>query len=241
MLCHEYRCIFIHIPKTAGQSVEQVFLDLLDMSWETRGELLMYPNYDPTVGPPRLAHLRAQEYVSFGHVPPDIYASYFKFAFVRNPWSRVVSMYKYLGFSKECSFKTFVNRHLSTELWSDMYWFVRPQYEYLINDDGDMLVDYIGRTESLQSHFDEICIRLGFSPPELPHRNSSENRNSVWAIMKKHDDGCILRSKRLLRRAIHVVNTREKYADYYDEVLIRKVESLYWRDIERFNYTFASG
>ena len=46
MICHQYRCVFVYIPKTAGMSIEQVFLDLLGLSWKTRERLLLGGNED---------------------------------------------------------------------------------------------------------------------------------------------------------------------------------------------------
>ena len=45
MLCHEYKCIFIHIPKSAGQSVHKFFArrldpDYLSCSREYLGEFI---------------------------------------------------------------------------------------------------------------------------------------------------------------------------------------------------------
>ena len=36
MICHDYKCIFVHIPKTAGQSIEHVFLNQL--GWRPHGD-----------------------------------------------------------------------------------------------------------------------------------------------------------------------------------------------------------
>ena len=36
MISDKYKCIFVHIPKVAGQSIEHVFLDLHGLTWETR-------------------------------------------------------------------------------------------------------------------------------------------------------------------------------------------------------------
>ncbi|WP_422127914.1 sulfotransferase family 2 domain-containing protein [Vibrio hannami] len=101
MISHHHKCIFVHIPKNAGQSVEHVFLNLLGLNWETRAPLLLRYNDKPELGPPRLAHLKANEYVRYNYLTQEMFDDYFKFAFVRNPWSRTVSMYKYLGYSKK--------------------------------------------------------------------------------------------------------------------------------------------
>ena len=95
MICHDFRTIFVHVPKTAGQSVEMVFLNKLNLTWEQRAPLLLRPNSDPAKGPPRLAHLYASEYVSCGHISDEDFARYFKFSVVRNPWARAVSVYKF--------------------------------------------------------------------------------------------------------------------------------------------------
>ena len=68
MLTHQHKTVFVHIPKNAGQSIETVFLDVLGLTWESRAPLLLRPNDIPELGPRRLAHLAASEYVSCGHM-----------------------------------------------------------------------------------------------------------------------------------------------------------------------------
>jgi len=63
LISHHDKCLFVHVPKCAGQSVEMFFLDRIGLDWERRAPLLLRPNDVPALGPPRLAHLKAAEYV----------------------------------------------------------------------------------------------------------------------------------------------------------------------------------
>jgi hypothetical protein len=187
MICHDYKCIFVHIPKTAGQSIEHVFLNLLGLKWGTRAPLLLRYNDRPELGPPRLAHLKADQYVRYKYLTQEIFDDYFKFSFVRNPWSRVVSMYKYLGFNKKCDFKTFLTGEFKNKIFKDEYWFVGPQSEFVCAPNGDILVDYIGRFEDLQNGFDYVCREIGIPPTTLPHVNESKGVNKILNVRsKKH-------------------------------------------------------
>ena len=46
MLSHQHKTIFIHVPKTAGQSIETLFLDDLGLKWDQRGSLLLRRSTD---------------------------------------------------------------------------------------------------------------------------------------------------------------------------------------------------
>ncbi len=239
MISHRHRCIFVHIPKNAGQSVEHVFLGLEGLTWESRGRLLLRPNPDPKLGPPRLAHLSAWQYTSCGHVSPEQFAAYYKFAFVRNPWDRVVSFYKYLGYSKWCSFRTFVLRHLVGSEWVKRRWFMAPQCEYLIDPDGMTLVDFVGRFERLESDFSKVCEALSIPAVPLPHVNRSlsrqETRVGAWSWKS-----LALNARDGLLGWNHERNTRGKrYQDYYDTVTQEVVGRLYADDAQAFGYTFT--
>ena len=163
MLCHNYRCIFVPIPKTAGESVEQLFLQRLGLSASDRPHLLLQPNDDPALGPPRLAHLTAGQYVECGHISADQFASYLKFAVVRNPWDRLVSLFHYLEHARTTDFNDFLFNHFYRALWRDMYWFVRPQSDFIFDPSGRPLVDNILRFETLDADFYTVATTLGFS------------------------------------------------------------------------------
>jgi hypothetical protein len=233
VICHPYRCVFVHIPKSAGISIEHVFLGLLGLTWETRAPLLLRHNDDPAKGPPRLAHLTASEYVSLGYLTQQQFDAYFKFSFVRNPWDRLVSEYKYRRYPVRMDFKTYLFRHLPAAGFSDLYTHIIPQSDFLFDGQGRLLVDFVGRYESLQEDFDEVCARIGIPPTPLPHANrSGEDRPRIRTL-----NGL----KKLLRRWFWNLERRHTfphYTQYYDEESREFVARLYRRDIDAFGYSF---
>ena len=232
MICHEHECVFIHIPKNAGQSIESVFLGLVNLTWAARAPLLLRANTDPKAGPPRLAHLKAHEYVGCGHLAQEQFTRYFKFAFVRNPWDRMVSIYKYMGLRKGLSFKEFLMGEFKSDIWKNRHWFVGPQVGFICSPSGELMVDFLGRFEKLQEDFQVVCQRLGLPALELPHVNQSKGVKLGTAL------------KQALRKKIGVFFGAEgptvyrNYEDYYDEESKEFVAQLYANDIERFGYHF---
>ena len=228
MICREYQCLFVHVPKTAGQSVEQFFMDRLDLDWDRdRAVVMLGDNPDRQRGTEKLAHLSAAEYVADGFVEANEFARLFKFSFVRNPYERIVSEYLYRNYFAHRSFRDFVLRKLPAPGWGDDYRHVMPQYEMLHDADGRLLVDFVGRFENLQRDFDEICRRLGIEDSRLPHRNPSNKR-----------------SRNLKRRVRNVIfrngeGSKRRYTEFYDAETRAAVSRLYRRDIETFEYEFG--
>ena len=50
---------------------------------------------------------------------------------------------------------------------------VMPQNLLLTDNDGKVVVDSVGRYESLQQSYDEICARIGIPTAELSRKNPS--------------------------------------------------------------------
>ena len=228
MISEKYRCIFVHIPKTAGQSIEHFFLKLHHLSWEQKARLLMSKNDDPSRGPARLAHMRANEYHQCGHISRLAFDEYFKFAFVRNPWERLVLEYLHKKIDKRMSLKEFVYEDLPAQNnFCDNYRHIIPQSDYLFDSDGKQLVNFIGRFENLATDFHYICQQLGIHKSTLPHKNSSYSPRRL-----------------LLRKVRHLFSNQHRikkhYTEYYDHELYRHVAQMYAEDIARFNYQFEA-
>jgi hypothetical protein len=146
-------------------------------------------------------------------VSPDIWDGYFTFAFVRNPWDRMVSTYHYLKMlmsrpgAKERQPDNFAIIERSPDFASFLRWSRLTENDMaslLVDDNGVLLVDFVGRFERLQEDMARISERIGV-PLELPHLNASE-----------HND----------------------YRGYYTPATRAIVAKNFARDIERFEYVF---
>ena len=230
MICKPFNCLFIHIPKTAGRSVELFFMNRLNLDrekTEDRRQLLLIDNDDPAKGTQKLSHLSALEYVRCGHVSQAEFDSMYKFSFVRNPWSRLVSEYRYRAYLRHRNFKDFVFNKRPRPGWDDKYRHVMPQSDMLCAEDGRLLVDFVGKFERLQQEFSRVCAHLGIDDPALPHVNSSDKK-----------------SRELRRKFKNFVHRNDEsgfktYVDFYDDETREFVGELYRRDIEMFDYSFA--
>ena len=230
MISRKSNILFVHIPKTAGQSIEQFFMDREGLDWDNYGhrkQFLMYRNQDQSRGTERLAHLSAAEYVDCGYIDQSEFEQLFKFSFVRNPWERILSEYRYRNYVHHRSFRQFILKRLPKPGWDDQYRHVMPQYDMLYKD-GRLLVDFVGRFENLQQDFDKICETLSIEESELPFRNRSAkvSRNM----------------RRKLRNWVFLngENGKRTLAEYYDADTRDAVAEIYARDIETFGYEFPS-
>jgi len=105
--------------------------------------------------------------------------SLFKFAFVRNPWDRLWSMYKFTmkrgWIAPDMIFDDWVQSSWATEACEYQTPVVpitqKPQMDW-ISVDGAIVIDYVGRYENVVDDFSEICNRIGVTL-SLPHINST--------------------------------------------------------------------
>lgn len=161
----EHRCIFVHIPKTAGVSVaKSLFGNLAG------------------------GHTRIATYQRI--FSPEDFHSYFKFTFVRNPWDRVVSAYTFLkseaitswnlDWAKEHldqfdRFEDFVLRWVTPENITKGSHF-DLQSGYACDSEGNLAVDFVGRFETLADDFRLVADKLGVMS-KLPRLNASKHRD----------------------------------------------------------------
>jgi hypothetical protein len=245
MISHEHRCIFVHIPKCAGQSIATAFLEDLGLNWATRAVLLMRPNDRPEIGPPRLAHLIARDYLRHHYISRELFDSYFKFAVVRNPWARVVSTYRYLAVNE--SFADFVKRltkSFAKGLADNEFWFFRPQIDYVVDENGAMIVDRIVHFEKLATEFERVAAEVNLKTP-LRHVNKSKSGRIRQKLTSGNSPRSVSARNRLAkaRRDVGALNARSSYEcwrDYYNDHTREIVGVIYSDDIINFGYDFEN-
>lgn len=231
MLCHHFNCLFVHIPKAAGQSIEHVFIKELDLTWETRAPLLLRTNDNILLGPKSLAHLTAQEYTDMKYMTQEQFSRYFKFSFVRNPYERLVSTYIYFNYINKFDFKHFLNAIVSNSLDERSTRHFLPQHNYIYDKNENILVDFVGRFENLQNDFNHVCSCISMPNTILPHTNKTKkNNHNLGPIMAIKNIAQDLYSRKIRQRY------KPRYMDYYDEESIALVNNLYKADFRLFNY-----
>jgi hypothetical protein len=232
MISHKHKCIFVHIPKCGGKSIEQVFIADLNLDWNSRLPLLMGLNSNRKVGPPSLSHLTIHEMLSLNYINEDILNEYRKFTVVRNPLNRCYSMYRYLGYHYVMTFRDFVDNVVEPALEnknSEMHYFFKPQIEFLetsgLNVDNETTIFKLeGMGEDILNYLHELGIEIF----KLPHINKSQKFD-----LKKQ---LVIRS-RLFRSGY----LRSILFKSYDELskcenTRAKIRNLYKDDYEKFEY-----
>lgn len=216
----------MHIPKCAGQSVEMAFLTDLGLTWENRSELLLMKNKDKQKGPPFLSHLTYSDYIRYGYMSEQEMNSYHVFTVVRNPFKRIESFYKFLGYDCAISFEYFVNQVVPASLRVDhpFYYFFRPQVDFLKNIDGKLAVNEclkIEETPKLVQHLSTLGIK------QLPHANKSISRGRMRSKL--------VRLKYWIR-GIHDPNFKYGQRILWTKALAERITQLYAEDFSTLDY-----
>jgi hypothetical protein len=231
VLIHSLKCIFIHVPKVAGQSIEAAMRSVLPEAERDKRKLLLRKADRREPGPLRLAHMTAMEYVQLGHVSSAQFRSYFKFAFVRNPWHRAYSLYRHFGFESYVGFEYFLENILKKEMQERYSWFVRPQCDFLLDSDGNRCVDFVGRFENLEEDFQQVASTLNLDVPDLPYVNRGGSGIGISHLRALRRYPRVIRHWRGFR--LGPAGTEMEFSKKSSRI----IEKLYGSDIAEFGYS----
>jgi hypothetical protein len=169
MLSLSHKFLFVHIPKTGGNSIQKILqphsedrivaLTAQDgmERFEVRGRFTQHK------------HATLADYHS--RVPPELFAELFKFCAVRNPWSRAVSFY----FTPRRWMKRGTSPFWSRDDFLELLAQLPPMVDYL-KIDGQIqtlggIIEYEHLSEQLRSVLDRVGLEIDGG--QLPHLNRS--------------------------------------------------------------------
>lgn len=197
MISHKHKFIYVQIPKTGGMSINGVLRPLGDFT------------------PRTVYHQPIQDLLA--EMKPGV--EYYKFAFVRNPWDRLVSTFFFITQMKmdkslgrqyqSAGFEAFIRNHNKEFNFPTRYGPRNRPFDCQldwISVDGKIEVDFVGRFENLHADYTKACEEAGIRQVEqLPHANKAR---------------------------------RTHYSDYYDKETRAIVAERCREDIEFFGYRF---
>lgn len=192
LVSERHKFIFVHVQKTAGISIETVLLE-------------HFPDLK------RLSGRHGHATTGMAELRQATWDDYFSFAFVRNPWDRLVSWYSMIERATEAlsqqekesaapfksdlwnyaqqnshDFESFL--HNCTAVIFDLGCyksFAYNQLDYLQAASGAMAVDFVGKFETLEADFQQICERIGLEKVQLPKLNKSKHAHYSQSYTKE--------------------------------------------------------
>jgi hypothetical protein len=174
IVSHQHRFIFVAIPKTGTHSVRQALRAHLGPEDIEQVGLFVNKRFPfAELAQVKHGHLSLEQVRPF--IGEQAFADYFKFAFVRNPFDRFVSYCAFITRANDAFARDprAVMRHILYKLRPLDHILFRPQHELLVDADGRLQTDAIGRVEEMQASYNAICARIGIPSAKLGQVNSS--------------------------------------------------------------------
>ncbi len=144
IVSHRHRFIFAAIPKTGTHSVRGALREHMGPDDIEQVGLFVNSRFPyPELAQIRHGHLGLRQVRP--HLGDDVFGSYFKFAFVRNPFDRFVSYCAFMTRADDAFARDpqQVMRHILFEARPLQHVLFQPQSELLADGDGRLLTDFV--------------------------------------------------------------------------------------------------
>lgn len=189
--------IFIHVTKAAGTSITAALVPTIQWNDLVLGGFpfgeRIQPHYQERYGVYK--HSTARQVLEM--VGSDLWEQYFTFSFVRHPYHRAYSLYTFVA-QRVLAYGW--RRRLPGALRRENFWrwpatlayldaprfadFIRhplfldddaskPQVDWLSDENGALIVDFVGKVEQLETDFAQVAQRIGLMAYKLPVKNPS--------------------------------------------------------------------
>ncbi len=176
--------IFIHIPRTAGRSVSEALRMHGNFFYKREKRYRLMSKYIHER--PRLKFF--QDHTKALNIKKKLstYDHYFSFTFVRNPYSWLVSVYHFTEKMYKQKDIRFSDMFPVYEQSKNFYEFAKIvcaekkqpffQKNFVVDENGKLIVDYIGNFENIKNDFNAITDKIGVRST-LKHTNKSSHNN----------------------------------------------------------------
>lgn len=177
LISDKHQFIFVHVSKAAGSSIHRTLEPFANHNNKSKLNKVLSKTGLKRDYQSRYFAQHAYISEAMKYMPEEIFKSYFKFGFVRNPWDWIVSMYSFLQQNtshrhnakiRVMNFSEYVDFEISRNQ--------RFQHSFLCDDAGELAVDFVGRFEQLSDDFNHICNQVNLEV-ELPHFNASKRKD----------------------------------------------------------------
>ena len=169
MLSLSHRFLFVHIPKTGGNSIQKILQPYSEDQIVALAKQDGNERFEVRGRFTRNKHATLADYHS--SVPPGLFAELFKFCAVRNPWSRAISFY----FTPRRWMKRGTSPYWSRDDFLELLPQPPPMVDYLKIDGQIHDLGGVIQFEKLAEQLPEVLGRIGLETDtrQLPHLNRS--------------------------------------------------------------------
>lgn len=220
---HNLKCVYLHLPKCGGSYISEI----LEKFYDFKTYFFTSENHKDFVNDPILNSLNysidkgfffiqkrgmyryfrySEKFNILSGMDENKWKEYYKFTFIRHPFDKFVSAYKYLKLNKKnISFMEILNKKKITPY--EYFHIYLSLYDNIINNDMNIEFNYIAHYENLNDELINIFNNLGIT--EIKHKHFILNN----IVINSSDSNKIVVEDFINEDFINLFN--EKFKDDY--------------------------
>lgn len=186
MLSLKNNFLFIHVPKTGGNSIQLILEKYSDDKIINADETMDKFGIMNDIYPIE-KHSPLSLYRSLLDI--DVYNSLYKFCVIRNPWEMVISYYFYFT----NNYNDFKANPVRSNFWSERLFmevvnlYIKPLRYFICTNNGkiDDEMDFIIKYENIENEFYYVLDGLKIPREPLQHKNKTQHRHYTEYYTKR--------------------------------------------------------